>query len=345
MSFSNDKKLLKEYVSQILKEDEFGTDAMGGLDYSMGFGGGSYSGAGSGGSFYGTFVQPFVDVIGVAAGKTKELARRSITVLQVAFETLMTTLIPFLTDSYDEIFASEARDIAKIKNEYSSYYKASDDALGSDLATFAMIAFPGPALLSKFVKNAPGAAKSVLSVATGGLSDEYLSGGGGKKSPGSIFDSYARSYQELLSEAEKEKDVKSKKEQTLADKIGSKKFISVMLDRSPVMSAASKEAQEIYRNTLNSTFEQASQVLSAKSIDDIEKATGEKLEGTEELKKIKGAERQKAEQELLKTVKKSVKKVYISKLEARVKPVAEAFGEDHPYVRGYLEVINKINAL
>lgn len=346
---SNDKKLLKKYVSEILKENEFGTDAFGGLDYSPGFGTG-YGGVGdiSGGALYKTFIQPFVDVIGVAVGKTKELARRAITVVQVAFETVMTTLIPFLTDSYDEIFAKESQDIQKIKNEYSAYYQASENALKGQGLALALIAFPGPTLLSKFVTNAPGAAKSVLSVATGGLSDEYLGGGGGggsKKGPSSIFDSYARSYSELLSEAGDATAKKKSKEETLADKIGRKKFVAAMIDRSPVMSAASRDAQEIYKNTLNSALEEATQVLKAKSIADIEKATGEPLEGADELKKLTGAERQKAEQELLRTVKKSIKKLYITKLETQVKPVSAAFGEDHPYVAGYREVIRKISAL
>ncbi len=337
MSLKRNKKIIKEYVSEILKEDDFGTDAFGGLDYSAsGLSGGTWTGAGSGGSLYKTFVQPFVDVIGVTAGKTKELARRSITLLQVAFEATMTTLIPFLTDSYDEIFAQEAKDIEKIKNEYGNYYRASAEALGGPGASvLALIAFPGPALASTFARTAPKAAKTILGIATGGISDKYLGG--------AIFDSYAKSYVNLISE-DKNTDT-PKKEKTLADKIGSKKFIGAMLDRSPTMAAAARAAQEIYKNTLISAFEEAKQILSAKSIGEIEKIIGKKLPDDNELKKITGQDRQRAEQELLITIKKSIKKMYITRLEGNVAPVAKAFGDDHPYVVDYKKVINKINAL
>ena len=45
-----------------------------------------------------------------------------------------------------------------------------------------------------------------------------------------------------------------------------------------------------------------------------------------------------------KETKKSAKEVYIARLESQVKPVAAAFGEDHPYVQGYRDVIRKIKA-
>lgn len=340
MNSKNDKRILKEYVVEILKEE----DALGTGDYTThgGLGWGVY---GQPGALYKAFVEPLKDVIGVAVGKTKEMARKSITLLQIAFEATMTTLIPFLTDSYDEIWAAEARDIDKIRSEYGEYYRKADEFFSGGPLALAMIAFPGPTLLGKFAKEAPGAAKSILSVATGGISDRYLDrrSGGSRKGPGSIFDSYAINYENLLSEDAKGPE--EKKEKTLADKIGSRKFIDAMLDRSPTMVAAARDAQEIYRATLDRAFEQASEVLSAKSIEDIEKATGEQIDAATELQKIQGSEREKAEQELLKTVKKSIKQMYIARLKNQIKPAIEAFGEDHPYVLGYQEVIDKIKAL
>lgn len=366
MNSTINKKILKEYISEIIKEDDiFGGGGGGGggagvgnissyaaaasgadgsnPNWSRSGGFAKWTGAGSGVDMYTAFVKPFANVIGVAVGKTKELARRSITVLQVAFETIMTTLLPFLVDSYDEIFDQEAQDIDKIKSEYSSYYEATSESLSGGATVFALIAFPGATLLGKFAEKGPQAAKSILSVATGGVSDKYL-GENSNKNPTNIFDSYAKSYQELLFEAEKDNGDKIKKEKTLADKLGSKKFIDAMLNRSPTMLASSRDAQEIYKKTLNNALVQASQVLAANSISDVEKATGQKLASAKELEKVDPAERKKAEQELLKTVKKSAKEVYIARLESQVKPVAAAFGEDHPYVQGYRDVIRKIKA-
>ena len=48
---------------------------------------------------------------------------------------------------------------------------------------------------------------------------------------------------------------------------------------------------------------------------------------------------------LIKTVKKSIKQMYIVRLENQIKPAIDTFGEDHPYVAGYQEVIRKIKAL
>lgn len=344
MKHKNNIFLLREYVSKILNENEYDG---GGGDYGYD-GGGGVGGYGSGEGLYKIFVQPFADVIGVVAGKTKELARRSITVLQVAFETIMTTLIPVLTDSYDEIFAAEATAIDKIKSEYSSYYQASDHALNSGLASLALIAFPGAALTGKFVENSPKAVKNILSIATGGLSDKYLGEGRnlGKSSirvpKGSgVFDSYARSYAKLLSEDKS----KEKKKQTLSDKLGSKKFIDKLLNRSPLVGAAAREAQEVYKKTLHDAFEEAKSVLLAKNIEDIEKTIGKKLNSDDALKKLDSSEKQKSKEQLLKTIKDSARKIYVTRLEAQVAPVIKIFGENFPFVVDYLKTINKIKSL
>jgi hypothetical protein len=303
-----------------------------------GMGGGPFY---SQGSLKKIFVQPFANAIGVATGKVKEMARRAIGLIQVAFEAVVTTIVPFLTDSYDEIFEKQEQDLEKIKGEYSSYYREVDEALRGDLAPFAFLAFPGAALAGKFVEDAPDAAKKILSVATGGLSDDYLSGKRSKKSPGNLFNSYARSYAKLLREAEEG----GEKEQTLADKIGSKKFIEEMLDGSPTMRSASKEIREIYRSSLKKVYDEAAGVLGAKKIEDIEKATGKKIPKADEIKKLKPEERKRGEEELMKVTKQALKKYYKKRLEDDVAPVAEIFGEDFPFVQDYKKVIDAIEKL
>ena len=192
------KNLIKEYVSETLREDD---GSMGYDDGGMGSGG--YGGGGSGEDLFNTFIKPFADVVGTIAGKTKELARRGMTVLNVAFETLKHTLIPFLVDSYGEIFAKEQGDIQKIRGEYQKYYDSTEKVLGgADAKVLAFIAFPGAALTGKFVKTAPKAAKGILSIATGGLSDKYLRREGiNKRNSPTMFDAYTLSYISLLREA------------------------------------------------------------------------------------------------------------------------------------------------
>lgn len=360
MKRKSDNDIVREYICEVLKsqmnEDSFGGDF---YDSSM-YSGGLYGGGGGGGDMgglYKAFVKPFTDVIGTAVGKTKELARRAVTVVQVAFETIMTTLIPFLEDSYDEIFAAEKSDIQGIKSEYSQYYQATEEALRGPGATLlAFMAFPQAALLHRSVEDGPGAIKKVLSVATGGTSDKYLGGGGGggrggPKSSG-IFDSYSRNKSlklfledEKESKGKKKSDKENPEENPLVKKIRNKEFISSVMQKSEVMGPASEEAKQIYRKTLKTAYEQANGVITAKSIDEIEKATGKKLKGKEELNKLKGDERKKAEDEMLKAVKQSAKKLYITKLQSQVKPVRDRFGDDFPFVKDYDTVIQKINSL
>lgn len=331
---------LRALIRRTLRE-EFDAGSSYSTSVEMGgLGGGPYY---EKGSLAKIFIKPFTDVIGVAAGKAKEMASRSVTLVRVAFETVMTTLIPFLTDSYNEIFSEQEKDLDRIRGEYASYYRASDEALRGPLAPFAFMAFPGPALAGKLVEDGPDAVKKILSVATGGLSDKYL--GQSRKSPGSVFDSYARTYSNLLREAEKSDKGKEKKEETLADKIAKKKFIEKMLGSSPTMKAASKEVREILKKTLREANEQATEVLQAKSIEDLQKAVGKPLKGVEELKKLDPKERKQAEEEFLKTAKKSLKKFYTLRLEKDIEPIAEMFGEDFPLVKIYNNVIQNIKSL
>jgi hypothetical protein len=328
---------VKNYVSEILKEND------GSLGIDNGGMGGSW---GTKGDLYNAFVKPFADVIGVAAGKTKELARKGITLVQVAFETVATTLIPFLKDSYDEIFAAEKADIAKIQNEYKDVYDATKNAFKNDSAIVAFLAYPGAALTGKIVKDSPKIASGLLSLVTGGLSDKYLGGeGSSKKSDGprgsNIFDSYARSYQKLILEKDDDKE-----ENALADAIGGKKFINAVINKSPNASMIAKEAQKIYKTTLEKAFKQASEVINAKSIEELEKIVGKKLKGTEKLKDVKPEERQTAEKELLEGLKKSIKELYTSGLKAQIQNALKGgIPEDSQYIVDYRFVIQKIESL
>jgi hypothetical protein len=335
------KKLIREYVSEVLKEYDDGSY---GMDLSMyGMGGGVY---GSGADLYNAFIKPFTDVIGTAVGKTKEVIRRGTTVLNVAFENLVTTLVPFLTDSYDEIFASEKADLQQIRSQYAEYYDATEKALGStDAKMVAFLAFPGAALTGKFIKDAPDAAQAVLSVATGGLSDKLLSGRGGersgKKGPSSVFDSYARAYSNLLQEAEGET-----KEKTLADKIGSKKFIDTLMNKVPTFKEAEKNAKEIFRKTLGERVKPILTILAADNIADLGKALGKPIKEPDmkELTADQKMSTQDAEKKFLEGAKKTSIKAAIKAIESYVEPARKAFGSDHPFVQSYDTVVDAIES-
>jgi hypothetical protein len=343
-------KLLREYVSQVLRRSSKRSlveyDGMGDMGYDMGTGGAFGMGMsyGSPGELYQTFIQPFVDVVGTIAGKTKEVIRSGLTVLNVAFESLMTSLVPFLSDSYDEIFAKEKSDLAKIRSEYQSYYDSTEKALGgSDAKLLAFFAFPGAALTGKFASAAPDAAKSILSVATGGYSDELLGGGGGgssRRGPSDMFDSYVRAYNSILTEAEKEENG------SLASKIKSKKFIDVILDRSPAMKESSRFARELYLKTLSERVELVLDIYEAKTLEELGKIIGEpvKVPDMKEVDPEQKMSTEEAEKKFLEAAKNTSQKAAVGALKKYVQPVQQAFGDDHPFVRDYNSVIEALNS-
>lgn len=129
----------------------------GGYDFSYGYsmyGGGGLGGSGgSPGDFYATFIKPFVDVVKVGAGKTKELTRRVFTLGSVVFRAVITSLLPFLGETYEEVFAAEKEDLARIKSEYADVYNATSKFFVTDAAGMAFFVAPGAFLAGLFCKK------------------------------------------------------------------------------------------------------------------------------------------------------------------------------------------------
>ena len=98
------EKLLREYVrSSLMFEDDGGYDAM--SPYGTSFG--------SGQDLYNIFIKPFTDVVDTAAGEVSKASVKVQTAAKVAFETVATTFIPFLSSDYDDIWDAEAQQIEK----------------------------------------------------------------------------------------------------------------------------------------------------------------------------------------------------------------------------------------
>ena len=184
-----DERLLREYVQSILLEDEAGgnTALFGGAgagfnaydaSFSHGVGGGA--GAWSGGSaqdLHDTFIGPFVDVFKTAVGKTKEITRKTRTLLWVGLQTVLTTLIPIYGYNYAEVFDKEKEDIEKIRGEYKDVYDRTEAALsGPDATLLAFMASPALTLGAFAAKATPEATKGLFSAVSGGLSDEIYDG-------------------------------------------------------------------------------------------------------------------------------------------------------------------------
>lgn len=339
---TRDEQLLRECIKEMLAED-FG--GMGGDYAGLGITG-NYTGGGMGGgmgsdygdadSLYKIFVKPFTDVIGVAAGKTKELSQRGITTAKVAFESVMTTLIPILTDDYAEIFRDEQENISRIRQEYGASYQATWDAFGDkDVMIAAFMYRPDLFLTVQFAKRAPKVAAKLLSVLSGGSLDKLLSG---------IFRGGSSQHEGLL--REENDDKKSSRLSKVMARLASNDQVKDALMQSGKVSELSKVGQQLVRDTLKKAYEQAKSVLSAKTLQELEKLAGKNLVGLEKLDGAPREQREAVERAMMMAAKKSLKAFYTKALQTQVDTALEGgLTDDHPFVKDHLNVIQKINAL
>lgn len=342
MSTLRTRVLLRECIQEVLKEDGDygGVDMMGDMPYGMHFANQD--------QMYKIFIKPFADVVGVAAGKTKELSQKGKTLLNVAFESLATTLVPILKDSYGEIFAHEKEEIDKIRSEYSDVYNATWEAFKEmDVLVAAFMYRPDLFLTSQFARKAPKAAAKLLSLLSGGSLDKVLGGilkGGGEGKKTDHSEGPGMPFESVLREKGDEKKPDNRIEM-LAKLMGNKKVHGVLIN-SPKVQQMSKVGEDLTHGTLKSVFDQVQGVLAAKSLQDLQTKLGKKLPGMDKLQQVPQQERQKAEQDLLRGVKGGMKEFYVKALESQVKAAVDAgVPKDHPYVGAYTSVISKIKAL
>lgn len=359
-----EERALRECIREILKEDDYAGLGLGDNNAGAPYGA-HYADSDA---LYKTFIKPFADVFSVAAGKTKEASQKAQTLLKVSFETIATTLIPVLRDDYAEIFAHEKEEIDKIRSEYGSVYQATWDAFNEmDILIPAFMYRPDLFITAKFIKKAPKAAAKLLSVLSGGALDKTLgkllkpdapnqgtgigsSGGGGGPGMGG-GDGFGYSMESLVLSTELVLEDKPKKQQgeSVADKLiklVNDKRVKEMISNGEQTQRASRVGQNLVRNTLKDVFERAQSVLSAKNLNDIQRITGKQAKGAEELNRLPQEQRQQAEAALVKTLKKSMKEFYVKQLEAHVKSVVDAgLSQDHPFVKDYLGVIQKLRQL
>lgn len=354
------EKLLREYVKRVLTEDYYGGDGGFSTDYTSA-GPLAPSRFGSKEQGYQAFIQPFVDLFKVGLAKTKEIATATKTLLWVALQTVLTTLIPIYGYNYSEVFDEYEDRISDIKTEYKDVYdKLMDtDGLSGDAAALAFMA--SPALVSAFWvgKKAPEFIKSALSVASGGLSDQAydsikekaisaerwaLGNSGDYRSKKKSKKSKASSPKDFFGEARILEDAEKK---ITPEKILKSNVYLKKVSESPRLKEIQKVAQQTYRETLKKIYEQAEELLKkANTIEDFERLAKKPVKDIDKVKALKGDERAKAEKILMDGVRKSMKEFYVKKLNEQVSSVIRAgIPENCDYVKDFRATIKKIEAL
>jgi len=338
--------MLRERIRTILREDDYGGFAAGESPYGMHFA--------SDEQLYKIFIKPFADVVGVAAGKTKELSQKGQTLLKTTFVTIATTLIPGVKDKYGEIFSNEKEMIDKIRSDYSDVYGATWEAFADqDVAIAAFMFRPDLFITQHLVRKAPKAAAKLLSVLSGGTLDGILQknlGGSGKgRGESSILGLIGSQpkedgpgyYEGVIREDDGEDPAVKK----LAAIAANKKVRAVLTNSQEVQKLAAV-GQAMVKKTLGSVVKQAQGVLGAKSLDDLQKITGKQIPGMDKLGGMEQQARQKAEQLLIASIKKTMKEFYVKQLEEQAKKAVDAgVPKDHPFIKSYLDVISKIKAM
>jgi len=299
-STENLRYLLREYVKEsLLVEDEGGggesSGSSGGGDssssaLSMGMGGAitpQQSGMGgiylNSGTLATIFGNPFKRVLKTIAGKSKEVLASIKMFVRLSFEAVVSTLVPFLEAEYGKIFDDEESEIKKLRTEYKDVYEATNKVFQNDASVFAFFAAPGPMVAAMTLKKGPDAAVGALKTLdsfTGGALG-WMWGHAEKRNPFDFkrksldLSSYRRGGKFIFED--EEKPSKEGPKEKLKDKKSLQK-IAKSLEDSQKLQAAKKEFIAANRNTMKKCYEAAEELSKAKTLEDLQKLTGKKID-------------------------------------------------------------------
>jgi hypothetical protein len=227
----------------------------------MGGGSGMYMGwGGSSSDLKRAFFDPFADVVKTAFGKSRELLVKTKSLFKIVFNVLVSTLVPGLEGSYDEIAKQEAESIQRIRSQYKDVYDRTDAALSSGDATIMGLLYaPGAVFGSVLAKKGFEVASDLLGSVSGGASDRY------------VKESYRRGSRLLF----EQDDEKSKLKAMLADK----NVVAAMQKR---LKPLVDNLIAVKQQKLDAVVEKAKEIINAKTVKDFEDAISKK--STDEMK-------------------------------------------------------------
>ena len=345
-------RLLREYI-RLLAEDE-GSYGYGGMQsYTQNIG-----------DFAGLLgLKGIMNVGKTALAQSKIVGTSVKTGLKVVLQTVLTTLIPVYGYNYQELFDKEKAEIKKIKDEYRDVYRATDEVLGGDAALLAFFASPALVLGAVAASKGPDAAKSLLSAASLGISDDILSTAieklkdAGRWTVGEddatkkarkrekAQKSGVKSPMDFFGEGALHEDEEQGKKMSMKDLVTNKKVLEKALGGEKSQKLQNF-ARETYQNTLKAVYAQAKEALaSTQSVDALVKhAKKDRDKLASQVKEIqKGSPEEKA---LLDAARKSVKDLYVKNLtKVADDVVSKGVPESSKFVKDYRAVISRIQAL
>jgi len=333
-----------------------------------------YSGGEDPGPLLKAFVEPFTDVFKTAVAGVKAITTDVATLLRVAFETVVTTIVPFISADYQAIFDRRDKRMEDIQREYEDVYSRTDAALGGDDAKLlGFMLNPAAFLAGSAALKAPAATKELLSIATGGASDNALTNAkeswdsiqrailndriGKKKAKKQKDDVYSQliaalsgggkneSYipnrgKKLFEKSDKGKD--GSFDDFLRDVLKNEKVVQVLAQKikgPPRMKEMTKKLSDIEKETLAAAEQSAEKFTKEVStLEGIKKLAAKDSKGKKAIEQIKDPGTEKM---LINSAKKATSQIFSSTLAARMKMLPKGSEE----YKEYQKTLQKVSKL
>lgn len=293
--------------------------------------------AGSASDFRKAFIDPFADVVKVALGSVAEISSKARAALSVFMKGIPGLVIPFVTARYEKIFAEEEARMQKIQQKYGDIFAKTDDVFKGDAGLVAFMLNPYEMLVKKAIDAPPASVIDIVQAITGQDPD--------------VVDKTEKLRKTLGSDKRQESVMSLKDmifEASPADRQEIMKVLKDVEDKiksSQVTKDIQAQARNAIEDTLGAFERDAEQVASAKTIEDLEKLSGEKID-VSSLAEVPDEE----QEEVNIAASKAVKNAYYDALTYGLELAIEEF-EDADIPEGaelsmrYKNVVNKINGL
>lgn len=375
----NEEEVIRHAVRKILKEEGEGWGLMDFGDIGGGMGGPNWITNDHLKQIGSAFAAPFQELF---AGIERGVVHVK-TLVKVALETVITSIIPFLNSDYKEIFEARDREIEQVNSKYAEVHKATIDVFKhKDFVFTAFLMAPAAFITTGALYKSPKAVVGFLRAVGGDYLTDVLKGFTGwfkeKKSHtmgvlggrGGMYDSVDRTVGEILKEEPDRQTVvdqfKGDVQKKLRELMDTKEVKDAL--RSEKVQAMQKDASGVLLGNLEEVFKHCQKALTkAASFQELDKMSGGKVgqqvkqaskEATIAPKKDQKNEADAPSQQpgkvdtaqieatLTEAARANVKQFYVAKLEEQLKKeIEEGVPSDHPYVEAAKKVIQRIKAL
>lgn len=383
---ASDSRLLREFVREVLKEDDTG-----GYGYVPTPGGGGFGGgmgySSYGGSLKSIFVQPFIDAGKVIKASSAKALLRIKTLAKTAIETILTTMIPFLKSNYEHIFKVEQEQLKKLKDKYRDAFKGVDAAFTKDVMILSFMVSPQAFITTRLAMKAPEAVADmldVLCVGNEGLSkyfddlkkrldaidkdlkddvSNYRVGSDGKMVPRNARGPYLTAKKrDLLKKAgiasglardgetiaedvapQQAKSAQQRKGEEVANTLRNPD-VQKMLVSAPRVQEMQRDANALVQRLSTNVLAEASRVLSAQTLEDVQKIFGRPVE-VPNLQELSPEDQQAAKDAVLSQVKTAAKDFYTKTIQADIEGLQrDGVDPNNLYIRSLQGILSKLAA-